>query len=412
MEVLDLLFSSDRGAGFSIIRNIIGDGGTWGNRLDGPTSTIEPAKGQWRWTGDEDQIWLTREAVARGCESVLASAWSPPAWMKSNGSVINGGYLREDSYRAYADYLSRYVNEYKIRHGIAVSALSPANEPDLSTPYSSCLWTGNQLAVFIAEHLGPVFEKDRVRVKIVMPETEHFGSARSGYYIPALNRPDAASRIGIIAQHGYGGSIEVLPGAKEAGKAVWLTEIADARKEGNDPSIADGIRWARIVHEYLTSAGVSAWCYFWGASTYHQGPISLLGIVEDESRIVRNKRLFTIGNFSRFLRPGFQRVDVTAHGVDGVHVSAFIEGNTDRIVIVAINELASRTTLSLELKGVAARTFQCYRTSADEDLARSADVRHQTAIMTIVLPGMSVTSLVGTPAAPERPVEQNGPVES
>ena len=101
-EVLDLLFSPRRGAGFTIIRTIVGDGGTWGDRWDGPTPTIEPSEGTWVWTGDEDQIWITREALARGCQKVFASVWSPPAWMKTNGSVTSGGSLREDKYAAFA----------------------------------------------------------------------------------------------------------------------------------------------------------------------------------------------------------------------------------------------------------------------------------------------------------------------
>jgi glucuronoarabinoxylan endo-1,4-beta-xylanase len=406
-EVLDVLFAPGRGSGFSIIRNIIGDGGTWGNHLDGPTPTIEPAEGQWSWTGDEDQIWITREAFARGCQKVLASAWSPPAWMKTNGSVV-GGSLRKDKYRAYAKYLSRYVREYRARHGIEIHAVSPSNEPDLSTSYSSCLWTANQLTEFIAEHLGPVFERDRVSAKIVVPETEHFGSARSAWYAGALARPDAALRIGVVAQHGYGGKIEVLEEARNAGKPVWLTEISDARKDGNDTSMSDGIRWARTVHDYLTLAEVSAWCYFWGASTYYKGPISLLGIVEGQGTVVRNKRLFAIGNFARVVRPGFRRVEVAPEERDGVSVSAFTRGDAEDIAVVAINENSSPRMLALEMPAAVPRTFRCYRTSVDEDLSRCADVRQTEDTLTIVLPGVSVTSLAGPTQRSEPPRARRG----
>ena len=55
-RVLDLLFSQTAGAGLSIVRNIVGDGGVWGKETDGPTPTIEPREGVWEWTGDEEQI--------------------------------------------------------------------------------------------------------------------------------------------------------------------------------------------------------------------------------------------------------------------------------------------------------------------------------------------------------------------
>ena len=52
--ILDLLFSQEKGVGLSIVRNIIGDGGDWGEKIDGPTPSIEPEEGVWNWSGDED----------------------------------------------------------------------------------------------------------------------------------------------------------------------------------------------------------------------------------------------------------------------------------------------------------------------------------------------------------------------
>jgi glucuronoarabinoxylan endo-1,4-beta-xylanase len=394
-EVLDLLFSPLHGAGFTIIRNIVGDGGTWGDRLDGPTATIEPAEGKWNWTGDEDQIWITREAITRGCEKVLASVWSPPAWMKTNGSVTNGGFLRDDKYQAFAVYLSQYVREYKTRHGIDVFAISPTNEPNMRAPYSSCTWTGPQLATFIAEYLGPVFESDNVHVKIVMPETEYFGMAQSSFFEPALQNPKSALRIDIIAQHGYGGKIEKLRGVREAGKAIWLTEISDPRKDKNDPSIRDGIRWAMSVHDYLTIAEVNAYCYFWGASIYNGGPISLLGIVNNQAGIVRNKRLFAIGNYSRFIRPGSHRVEVTPGEADNISLSAFTNRSAKQIVIVAINPEETSRKLCLQIEEASIGVFYCFRTSVTEDLAPGPAAQVTGGTLSTVLPGLSVTSLVG-----------------
>ena len=99
-EILELLFSTKKGAGVSILRNIVGDGGHWGNATDGPTPTIEPAEGVWNWTGDEDQIWLMKQAKDYGCTSFLSTVWSPPAWMKTTNAVGGGGSLRADAREA------------------------------------------------------------------------------------------------------------------------------------------------------------------------------------------------------------------------------------------------------------------------------------------------------------------------
>ena len=90
-DILDLLFSTTKGAGLSMVRNIVGDGGSWGTPLNGPTPSIEPAEGTWNWTGDEEQIWFMKEAAARGCTRSMSTVWSPPAWMKTNHNVIKGG---------------------------------------------------------------------------------------------------------------------------------------------------------------------------------------------------------------------------------------------------------------------------------------------------------------------------------
>ena len=163
--ILDLLFSQERGIGLSIVRNIIGDGGDWGEEIDGPTPTIEPEEGVWNWSGDEDQIWLMKEAERRGCTRFVSTVWSPPAWMKTNNSVIKGGELRPDKYQAFAEYLANYVRGYKEHHGLEIYAISPANEPDLTTSYSSCRWTGEQLRDFIKNHLTPTLQREGMRSK-------------------------------------------------------------------------------------------------------------------------------------------------------------------------------------------------------------------------------------------------------
>ncbi len=122
-EVLDALFSDTKGAGLSIVRNFVGDGGSWGSSTNGPSPSIEPEEGTWNWTGDEDEIWFMREAAARGCTRYMSTVWSPPAWMKTNNNVV-GGRLRPDKYQAFAEYLSMYVRGYKEHHDIDIYAIS------------------------------------------------------------------------------------------------------------------------------------------------------------------------------------------------------------------------------------------------------------------------------------------------
>ena len=128
---------------------------------NGPAPSIEPQEGVWNWTGDEDEIWLMKEAEKRGCTRFMSTVWSPPAWMKTNNNVI-GGHLRPDN-------LSMYVRGYKEHHGIDIYAISLANEPDVTVRYSSCYWTGKEFHDFL-KFLIPVFERDKITAKVIVGE--------------------------------------------------------------------------------------------------------------------------------------------------------------------------------------------------------------------------------------------------
>jgi glucuronoarabinoxylan endo-1,4-beta-xylanase len=384
-QVLDLLFSRVSGAGFSMLRNIIGDSGVWGTPLDGPSASIEPEEATFRFDGDQDQIWLMNEAKKRGCETLISSVWSPPAWMKTNGDVCNGGALLPDRYAQFADYLVRYVRGYRERHGLEIAAVSCANEPQFAPKYSSCLWTAAEMARFYAGYLGPALEKSSFPCKIFGPETEHFGADMLRVYQPIFD--NSYSLPHIVALHSYNSEPERIDPTLLHGKNLWLSEISDTSDTVNDPSIADGLLWAEKVHAYLCTAGISAFIYFWGASVYYRKGISLIGLNAENLSIVVNKRLFTIGNFSRFIRPGFVRIAAEA---DGIRLSAYKSGRT--LVLVAINGSEADVRIHLTGAGFRSPQFTAYRTSAAENLLCIGSFREGE-----VLPAAagSVTTYVG-----------------
>jgi glucuronoarabinoxylan endo-1,4-beta-xylanase len=121
-ELVNLLFSTDVGIGMSILRSEINCGHDKNNASTAPgvlqpaTNTHEPSEGVWYWQGDEGAVWLMQQAQQRGVAHLMSTAWSPPAWMKTNnntaGVTHNGtvGYLRADMQQAFAGYLARYVS--------------------------------------------------------------------------------------------------------------------------------------------------------------------------------------------------------------------------------------------------------------------------------------------------------------
>src|SRR5690554_4277904 len=386
--ILDLLISQDKGIGLSIVRNIIGDGGNWGTPIDGPIPSIQPQEGVWNWSGDEGQIWLMNEAKKRGCDRFVSTAWSPPAWMKTNNSVIRGGELRSDKYQAFAGYLADYVRGYKEHHNIEIYAISPANEPDLSTDYSSCRWTGSQLRDFLKNHLTPVLQQKDVAVKVIIPETMNF---TEDYALNTLNDPEAGQGVDIVAAHAYDFKARPFPVAAGRKKAVWQTEVSNIGF--NDGSIDDGLKYARLLHDHLTITGVNAW-FFWWLFSYKEGE-ALIHLDTEYKTFTTFKRLYTIGNYSRFVRPGYSRINTDTNPVDNIFVTAFKDTTGERFAIIVINDGNEEREVRFNLNEFPEfKAVVPYRTSDTEDLAKLGEIPVRNRSFDAALEPRSVTTFV------------------
>jgi len=398
-EILDALFSQTKGAGLSIVRNFVGDGGAWGDRRNGPSPSIEPEEGVWNWTGDEDEIWFMREAGARGCTRYMSTVWSPPAWMKDNNNVV-GGRLRPDKRQAFAEYLSMYVRGYKQHHNIDIYAISPANEPDITVKYSSCYWTGKEFHDFL-KVLIPVFERDKITAKLILGEHSAW---TENPVLESLDDPATAARIDIVGVHAYGAVARTpfAPISQRSGplietlkhkKKIWQTETANLGQ--NHPGIRDGVYWAKVLHTHVAENRASAWLYWWAVSQYPGGG-SLIHLDLDKKTYAVDKRLYTIGNYSRFVRPGYCRIDMEAEAAPGVLVSAYKSEAARKLAVVAINENEGDCPQELELKleGVAAVSMTPCRTSANENLATLPEIRIVENTLRAALAPQSVTTFV------------------
>ncbi len=105
-------------------------------------------------------IPLIREAfrAAGGPLKLFASPWSPPAWMKTNGKMNNGGKLKPECRGVWAEYFVRYIREYE-KEGIPIWGLTPQNEPEATQTWDSCVFTAGEQRDFIRDHLGPALER-------------------------------------------------------------------------------------------------------------------------------------------------------------------------------------------------------------------------------------------------------------
>ena len=147
--------------------------------------------------------------------------------------------------------------------------------------------------------------------------------------------PVATGMLGPLATHYYAGAPYDYAPARAAGKVLWETEVSDDKVNKNlDTTMDSGVRVAAMIHDNLVKGGVSAFHYWWlmpsgggnGALTANNALLP---------------RAYVIGNWSRFVRPGFVRVDATPAPQDSVNLTAFVDPAGTRVVLVAINQLTN-----------------------------------------------------------------------
>ena len=398
-DLLNLMFSPNGGMGYSILRNQIGEGPLGAGAKDGTVASIEPTPNEFNWTGDEDQVWLMNEAKKRGCTRFISSSWSPPAWMKSNNDTYDGE-LKPAMYQQFADYLATYALEYKKRYDLDIYAISPQNEPGFipKDKYASCRWSGSQMTKFLRENLIPTFASKGVTAKIFVDE--HNSWSDSGIN-EILSDPVCNKGIEIVAAHAYAStaapyvSIDTRTGifnmALDKKKTIWQTEVSAG--DANITNMNDGVYWARVIHTHMIEDNVSAWLYWWGAATTTSRS-SLIAIDKATNKYQLSKRFFTIGQFARFIRPGFHRVDAAPNPAPNTYFSAYLSPNGKQLVCVAINDDAIERPLVISAGGFNGTSCIPVRTSGTETHARLAKIEAVNGQFAVTTAPLSVTTFV------------------
>jgi arabinoxylan arabinofuranohydrolase len=353
---MDTLFNMNNSnqLGLTILRVRIAPNSTWSNSVSPWTMALSDAQ----------------KAVARGGRA-MATPWTPPATMKTNNNTI-GGALATNQYANYANYLNSFAG-YMKSGGVQLAAISLQNEPDANVNYESCFWSGAQFQTFCRSNAFAI-----TNAPVMMPESESYNFS---YSDPALNDSIAVTNVSIIAGHLYGvTTIQDYPLAHNKGKPTWMTEYLV-----NDQTIDTAIATAQQIHDCLTTGNMSAYVW-WKCIGDANGLISSNGVPQ--------KRGFVMAQFSRFVRPGFNRIATTNNG--GTLITAYRNTNSTDFVIVAINPTGISLTPTINLQNFpVVASVTPWMTSPDVSLAIQPDIAVTNSAFTYALPGLSVATFVG-----------------
>lgn len=320
-------------------------------------------------------------AVARGA-LVWGAEWSPPSAMKSSllkGGLFTGGPA---NFAILADMQTSFVRLLTGTYGIPVYALSPQNEPDIKADYTSCTWTPRQIHDYVPYLAKALRNAGYGAVKIMIAEQSDW---RNTYSATAMSDPNVAAIVGVLAAHGYSGCCTPLSWSNFTTQHVWETEVSDQGRY--DGSMTSGLTYAREIHEALTAANVNSWHYW-----------SLSGILFKDNEGLTDssgnpaKRAYTLGNFSKFVLPGWTRVGVTNN--TGLLVSAY-KGPNGGAAVVIVNSSLVASNQVVSVGTTMGTSVTPWITSPDLSLAAQTQIAVLGGNFTYTLPPLSVTTFSG-----------------
>ena len=295
---------------------------------------------------DEKHIIPYIQAASRAAGQpvpVMLTPWSPPAFMKTNGSKNGGGRLKKEYYAAWSAYICRYVTEYRNR-GINAAMLSVQNEPNANQTWDSCLFSAQEEKVFLRDYLAPALQNE--------------GLADVGVYIWDHNKERMFDRalaiidaetdplIEGIAFHWYSGDHfdalklvnQVFPNKKllfsegcieysrfDADNQLQSAQLYAHDMIGNfNGGMSTFIDWNIILDQ---NGGPNH------AHNYCEAPIMCH---TDRGTFQRRLSFYYIEHFSRYIKPGAVRIGTTQF-TSRLEITAF-RNPDDSLVLVILNQ--------------------------------------------------------------------------
>jgi O-glycosyl hydrolase len=368
----DMLFSAN-GIELSGYRYNIGGGGAGVNT---------PDRAPKQYPADTAGLFFLRLAADARVPVLTGFVNSAPPTFTTNGKAC-GGQLKPGMEVAYADYLAGVIASLHDHDHITVQYVSPMNEPDNSFP--DCGQEGMGVPVSqrgaVVRALETALAHRAPWAKVIADETT--ADALTATEVPKwLAEPGTVDSLAAIAHHTYDFPNDALrkllpPISKRFARPTWMTEICCYKGSGGvatsfgaqyDPTMTQALWLADQVDADLTVAGDSAW-YWWTALSPVLGcdpkadpqcpaQVNAKGFNDGllyydqhapengPTTIFTTKRFYALGQFSRYVRPGAVRHDITGMPA-GVHAMAF--ASDSHWTVVTWNESTSTKTFALAL---------------------------------------------------------------
>jgi glucosylceramidase len=321
---------------------------------------------------------LLREAEAINPQlTIMASPWSPPAWMKTNGSLVGGRLINDPRiYSSYALYLLKFLEAYRAA-GVEVKYLSVQNEPQNRTPSG---YPGTDMPSWqeerVIEDLGPMVRAAHLATKILaydhnwqehpndIASTPPDETADINAYPQNVLSSRAARWVSGVAFHCYYGDPSAMTTFHNQFSSQEILETECSGSQSSDPTntFSDTLKWHARNLEIGSTRNWSQTVVNWSIALDPTGGPHLGGCatctgiltIGPGGTVTPNAEYFALGHLSRFVKPGAVRIASSSFGTTGwngqIMDVAFVnpDGST---VLVAHNENDNPQSFSVSENG-------------------------------------------------------------
>lgn len=366
-ELLTAYYDKEKGIGYTLARTNIN---SCDFSSDSYTYVSDNDKALKTFNVKHDETYripMIKQAIkaAGGKLSLFVSPWSPPAWMKDNNSMLEGGKLKEDYKQSWANYYVKFIKTYESK-GIPVWGLTVQNEPMAKQKWESCIYSAEDERDFVKKYLGPTLQKEGLSSKklIVWDHNRDLAYQRA---TTILNDVAAAKFVWGIGYHWYetwtgsGMQFDNIKSVHETfpDKNLMFTEGCIEKfdmKRIHDWAIGEKYGYS-MVHDF--NNGTVAWTD-WNilldenGGPNHVGNFCFAPVHADTKtgKLIYTNAYYYLGHFSKFIKPGSKRIG-TASSRDKLATTAFI--NPDgKIVVVVLNQSDEKLSYNLWMNGNAA----------------------------------------------------------
>ena len=397
-SIADLLFSPTKGIGLSAWRFNLGGGidvsisDSWRT-----VTTFEVSPGNYDWTRNEGGQWFLKAAKERGVNQFIAFVNSPPKSMTLNGHTyctdgLGSTNLKDGYYNQFSKYLVDILKHFRDSVGVNFDYVSPVNEPQWE--WNGSGQEGNRASnddiKKMVDSLYAELNNQNVSTKIIIPESgelpgwyttassisSKYGKTYGNYLNSLFNDASITTKAAkIFAGHSYWSDLlssEVVQARQSLysymeqylslGYKYWATEYcilegtSGQGGSGRDLTMTTALDIARIIHFDLAITNASAWQWWLAVSKYDykDGLIfTNYGVTGTSQSIIPSKTLWALGNYSRYIRPGSQRIGCSgANDKYGLMASAYLDSAGTKVILVFVNVGNNERELEFSFSGL------------------------------------------------------------